>query len=260
MPPGLLLRPPCSDSTLGARKASPGRLVPRARPGHPAQRGRSRTHTPRPPPRRLRTGRQPSRPGLLLCHRPRRPRFSGTRGVLRVAGAARRPEVPEVPTVSATPDPVLAAEDPVAAPADPVPAGDRSGPGGSGSGPGDGGVAGRARYGCASRAGHGGARTSRRARGQWASRGEPGAIGWHVSRAGYGGCAGARDGCGDGDGRGCPAAGCSAYGPRACATRPRAGRILHRPGPAQGDRGRAGPGGVGRGSAHPGRAGRGRVG
>ena len=34
-------------------------------------------------PRRLRTGRQPSRPGLLLCHRPRRPRFSGTRGVLR---------------------------------------------------------------------------------------------------------------------------------------------------------------------------------
>jgi hypothetical protein len=90
MPPGLLLRPPCSDSTLGARKASPGRLVPRARPGHPAQRGRSRTHTPRPPPRRLRTGRQPSRPGLLLCHRPRRLRFSGTRGVLRGRRCRRR--------------------------------------------------------------------------------------------------------------------------------------------------------------------------
>jgi hypothetical protein len=68
-------------STPEPRKASPGRFVPRARPGHPARPGRSRTHTPRPGGRRRGTGRQPSRPGLLRCHHARRPRYSGMRGL-----------------------------------------------------------------------------------------------------------------------------------------------------------------------------------
>ena len=123
VPPDLLLRPPCSDSTLGAEESVTQQPRPEgaARPSGPTWPVKD-PHAPAAAP--ATANRAPAEPpwATPVPPAPAPPVFGNAGGP---AGSAvppvpAKPEVLEVPTVSATPDPVLAAEDPVATAADPV--------------------------------------------------------------------------------------------------------------------------------------------